>query len=102
MVTKALRTKPVYKFYFYYKNYNFRNFKINLTFKNKKWSNFKLLTQQQPIYLCHFRKLNIKRFYYYKFNNKQFLKKYLVNYKEYNFKTHIISLNFKTIERRLD
>ena len=102
MVTKALRTKPVYKFYFYYKNYNFRNFKINLTFKNKKWSNLKLLTQQQPIYLCHFRKLNIKRFYYYKFNNKQFLKKYLVNYKEYNFKTHIISLNFKTIERRLD
>ena len=102
MVTKALRTKPVYKFYFHYKNYNFRNFKINLTFKNKKWSSLKLLTQQQPIYLCHFRKLNIKRFYYYKFNNKQFLKKYLVNYKEYNFKTYIISLNFKTIERRLD
>lgn len=104
MIKKALRTKPVYKFYFHYKNYKFNNFQISSTFRKKKWVNLKninSINQQQPIYLCHFRKLNIKRFYYYKFNNKQFLKKYLVNYKEYNFKYQIYK-NFQLIERRLD
>lgn len=100
---RALRTKPVYKVYYYYNNLTLRKHINILKLKKKKWVNLKLQINQQPKYLCNFRKLNIKRFYYYKFVNKQVLKNYFVNYTETNFRSVLQQKhNFLTYEQRLD
>ena len=100
---KTLRTKPIYKIYFYYNNLTLRK-QINiLKLKKKKWINLKLQLNQQPKYLCNFRKLNIKRLYYYKFINKQVFKTYLVNYTEASFKSILQQKqSFLIYEQRLD
>lgn len=99
---KALRTKPVYKIYYYYNNLTLRKYINPLKLKKKKWINLKL-QPQQPKYLCNFRKLNIKRFYYYKFVNKQVLKNYLINYTETSFRSILQQKQkFLKYEQRLD
>ena len=83
---------PKYKVIFRYKNITlWRN---NLILQNKllkqKWTdlNNKKLRRHyigNAFYICHYKKLKLERLYSFKFMNKQILKKYLVNYKEYNF-----------------
>ena len=92
---KALRFKPKYKVYYRYQNIKLWR-KLNLmNLHHKKWTSLKLIEQQyantknlriiRPIYLCHSRKLNVERLYFYKFLNKQILRNYLVNYNEFSF-----------------
>lgn len=100
---------PKYKVIFRYKNITlWRN---NLILKNKllkqKWidlNNKKLRRHYMgnAFYICHYKKLKLERLYSFKFMNKQILKKYLVNYKEYNFKKTILTKNYSNFERRLD
>lgn len=100
---------PKYKVIFRYKNITlWRN---NLIFKNKfskqKWTdlNNKKLRRHymgNAFYICHYKKLKLERLYSFKFMNKQILKKYLVNYKEYNFKKNILTKNYFNFEKRLD
>ena len=112
---KALRNKPIFNVYYRYKNINlWKNISINKLTK-KKWnvlqSSFNTIQKQhysqsrypntKGIYICHYRKLNIERLYFYKFLNKQILRKYLVNYNEFNFK-HYLFKNYLNLEQRLD
>lgn len=100
---------PKYKVIFRYKNITlWRN---NLILKNKfskqKWTdlNNKKLRRHymgNAFYICHYKKLKLERLYSFKFMNKQILKKYLVNYKEYNFKKNILTKNYFNFEKRLD
>ena len=79
---KALRFKPKYKVYYRYQNIKLWR-KLNLmNLHHKKWTSLKLIEQQyantknlriiRPIYLCHSRKLNVERLYFYKFLNNLF------------------------------
>ena len=109
---KALRNKPIFNVYYRYKNINlWKNISINKLTK-KKWNLLKISTTTpkqrysklrytKGIYICHYRKLNIERLYFYKFLNKQILRKYLVNYNEFNFKKYLLK-NYLTLEQRLD
>ena len=103
---KTLRTKPVYKLYFRYKNITlWKNKTINHLAK-KKWmllkaSKTSVLQYNRGIYLYHYKKLNLTRLYYYKFINKQLLKKYFVNFSESSFKK-ILLKNIQLFEKRLD
>ena len=100
---------PKYKVIFRYKNITlWRN---NLILRNKflkqKWTdlNNKKLRRHfvgNAFYICHYKKLKLERLYSFKFMNKQILKKYLVNYKEYNFKKNILTKNYSNFEKRLD
>jgi len=103
---KTLRTKPVYKLYFRYKNITLWKNKTIDALTKKKWmllkaSKSSTLQYNRGIYLYHFKKLNLLRLYYYKFINKQLLKKYLVNYTESSFKS-ILFKNIQIFEKRLD
>ena len=100
---------PKYKVIFRYKNITL--WKNNSVLKNKflkqKWTdlNNKKLRRYylgNAFYICHYKKLKLERLYSFKFMNKQILKKYLVNYKEYNFKKNILTKNYLNFERRLD
>ena len=108
---KALRFKPKYKVYYRYQNIKLWR-KLNLmNLHHKKWTSLKLIEQQyantknlriiRPIYLCHSRKLNVERLYFYKFLNKQILRNYLVNYNEFSF-SQILRTNYLKFECRLD
>ena len=108
---KALRFKPKYKVYYRYQNIKLWK-KLNLMkLHHKKWVSLKLIEQQyattknlrviRPIYLCHSRKLNVERLYFYKFLNKQILRNYLVNYNEFSF-SQILKTNYLKFECRLD
>lgn len=98
-----------FKVYYYYHNINLWKTKSIDTLSKKKWiflKNKSLVGKNNKLYsigkyICHYKKLNITRLYYFKFINKQILKKYFVNYKEYNFKNNFIS-NLYNLERRLD
>lgn len=99
-----------FKVYYYYHNINLWKFKSINKLNKKKWvllKNKSYVTSINKIpysigkYVCHYKKLNITRLYYFKFINKQILKKYLVNYKEYNLKKKFIS-HIYDLERRLD
>lgn len=103
---KTLRTKPVYKLYFRYKNITLWKNKTITNLTKKKWmllkaSKTSILQYNRGIYLYHYKKLNLTRLYYYKFINKQLLKKYLTNYNESSFKS-ILLKNFQIFEKRLD
>mgnify|MGYP003294562548 CR=1 FL=1 len=103
---KTLRTKPVYKLYFRYKNITLWKNKTITNLTKKKWmllkaSKTSILQYNRGIYLYHYKKLNLTRLYYYKFINKQLLKKYLINYNESSFKS-ILLKNFQIFEKRLD
>lgn len=103
---KTLRNKPIYKLYYRYKNINlWQNKTINHLTK-KKWiilkaSKATIAQNNRGIYLWHYKKLNLTRLYYYKFINKQLLKKYFVNYTETSFKQQLLT-NFKYFEKRVD
>jgi len=98
-----------FKVYYYYHNINLWKTKSIDNLSKKKWISLKsksLVNKNNKLYsvgkyICHYKKLNITRLYYFKFINKQILKKYFVNYKEYNFKRNFIS-NLYNLERRLD
>lgn len=101
--------KSKFKVYYYYHNINlWNNLSIN-NLKKKKWQLlqqkcFKLPSNKLAsigIYICHYKKLNVSKLYYFKFINKQILRKYLVNYNEKAFKTNAIT-NYYNLERRLD
>lgn len=101
--------KSKFKVYYYYHNINlWNNLSIN-NFKKKKWQLlqqkcFKLPSNKLAsigIYICHYKKLNVSKLYYFKFINKQILRKYLVNYNEKTFKANAIT-NYYNLERRLD
>ena len=103
---KTLRTKPIYKLYFRYKNISLWKNKTITHFTKKKWILLKVsktspIQYNRGIYLYHYKKLNLTRLYYYKFINKQLLKKYLVNYTESSFKS-ILFNNIQIFEKRLD
>lgn len=103
---KTLRNKPIYKLYYRYKNINLWQNKTIDHLTKKKWiilKASKTTTSQNSrgIYLWHYKKLNLTRLYYYKFINKQLLKKYLVNYTETSFKQQLLN-NFKYFEKRVD
>lgn len=97
-----------YKVIFRYKNITlWRNNKI-LTNKltSLKWADlnnkkFRRYFKGNAYYICHYKKLKIERLYYFKFINKQILRKYFVNYKEYNFRKYLLK-NCLFLERRLD
>lgn len=89
-----------FKVYYYYQNLNLWKFKSVNKLKKRKWI---LIKQKSNIkYLCHYRKLNIVRLYYFKFINKQILKKYFVNLKEFQFKKIWLYHNYTLLEQRLD
>lgn len=101
--------KSKFKVYYYYHNINLWN---NLSIDNLKKKKWQLLQQKCfklpsnklasiGIYICHYKKLNVSKLYYFKFINKQILRKYLVNYSENTFKTAVIT-NYYNLERRLD
>jgi len=99
-----------FKVYYYYHNINLWKFKSINKLNKKKWillknksykSNINKIQYSIGKYVCHYKKLNITRLYYFKFINKQILKKYFVNYKEYSLKKKFIS-NIYNLERRLD
>lgn len=101
--------KSKFKVYYYYHNINlWNNLSIN-NLKKKKWQLlqqkcFKLPSNKLAsigIYICHYKKLNVSKLYYFKFINKQILRKYLVNYNEKTFKANAIT-NYYNLERRLD
>lgn len=108
---KALRSKPKYKVYFRYQNIHLWK-KLNLVkLHHKKWNSLKVIEQStmtnkyvrgiKPIYLCHSKKLNVERLYFYKFLNKQILRHYLVNYTESSF-SKSLKKSYINFECRLD
>ena len=110
---KALRSKPKYKVYFRYQNIKlWKNLTLQKLHK-KKWLGLKSVETQtlnfktkgfrniRPIYLCHSRKLNVERLYFYKFLNKQILRHYFLNYTELTFRKTLQS-NYLKFECRLD
>lgn len=110
---KALRSKPKYKVYFRYQNIKlWKNFNLQKLHK-KKWLGLKSTETQsinskirnfrslRPIYLCHSRKLNVERLYFYKFLNKQILRHYFLNYTELTFR-RTLQQNYLEFECRLD
>ena len=91
--------KSKFKVYYYYHNINLWN---NLSIDNLKKKKWQLLQQKCfklpsnklasiGIYICHYKKLNVSKLYYFKFINKQILRKYLVNYNEKTFKANAIT-----------
>lgn len=91
-----------YKVLFYYKNLNlWKNITIT-NLKKKKWNNLKNnIKVSRGKYIYHYKKLKIENLYYYKFVNKQILRKYLTNYKDSEFK-NILKNNYFNFEKRLD
>nr|APC25083.1 ribosomal protein S4 [Blastocystis sp. subtype 6] len=99
---------PKYKVIFRYKNITLWRYNKVLTGKltSRKWldlnnKKFRRHFRGNAYYICHYKKLKIERIYYFKFINKQILRKYFSNYKEYNFKKYLLK-NYLNLERRLD
>lgn len=98
-----------FKVYYYYHNINLWKYRTINKLQKKKWYNLKEKVTRNTqnslyttgTYICHYKKLNVTRLYYFKFINKQILKKYLVNYKEFNYK-RILKTKIINFERRLD
>nr|APC25135.1 ribosomal protein S4 [Blastocystis sp. subtype 9] len=99
---------PKYKVIFRYKNITLWKYNKVLTGKltSRKWldlnnKKFRRHFKGNAYYICHYKKLKIERIYYFKFINKQILRKYFSNYKEYNFKKYLLQ-NYLNFEKRLD
>lgn len=91
-----------YKVLFYYKNLNLWKNTTITNLKKKKWNNLKNnIKVSRGKYIYHYKKLKIENLYYYKFVNKQILRKYLTNYKDSEFK-NILKNNYFNFEKRLD
>ena len=105
-------THSKFKVLYYYRNIHLWKNKSITKLHTKKWNALKIKNTRNIFnkrheyffrgkYICHYKKLKIERLYYFKFVNKQVLRKYLVNYKDYNFKNTLKS-SFYNFERRLD
>ena len=72
-----------FKVYYYYHNINLWKYKSIDKLNKKKWVLLKSKSYKNidgkiysiGKYICHYKKLNITRLYYFKFINKQILKK---------------------------